>query len=196
MRSNRRIGIVIVSIVCLVTGLSIYWTWYRPVPRAISSQGTIRAYHEAQDFPFIMSLFDNNWFWLVAQSRDEYDPTFDFKHLTWNQNPYNFGKLQVRMYYVANQPIGFIAYYKKNFYEGHIWYICVEKEYRNQGYAKELLHYAIQDLLNQGCQIVTLLTRLINEHARKAYTRLGFIESSRDDTFIYYALRKNGYTRN
>jgi|GEM_PF-471975 len=190
----RRIGILVIATVCFAIGFGIYWHWYKkPLSVQTSTNPNIRVYEESRDWPFILDMFDKNWFWLVAQTREEYDPNFDFKHLTWSTNPYNFGKLNVRVYYADNEPAGFIAYYKKNFYEGHVWYIAVKEEYRKKGYAKQLLKYAIQDLFNQGCQIVTLLTRLINTPARTTYTHLGFAETRHDDTFIYYALRKKDY---
>lgn len=196
IKLQRRIGIIVLVAASLAIAFGMYWYKKPTVSQQISSATDIRVYEESRDLPFILDMFDKNWFWLVAQTREEYDPNFDFKHLTWSANPYNFGKLQVRVYYADNQPAGFIAYYKKNFYEGHVWYIAVKEEYRKKGYAKQLLQYAIQDLFNQGCQIVTLLTRLINTPARTTYTRLGFVETRHDDTFIYYALRKKEYPKN
>lgn len=190
MKLARRLGIIIIVAASLAIGFGIYW-YQKPVLTQITANHNIRVYDQSRDLPFILDMFDKNWFWLVAQTREEYDPQFDFKHLTWSANPYNFGKLNVRMYYADDQPAGFIAYYKKNFYEGHVWYIAVKEEYRKKGYAKQLLQYAIQDLFNQGCQIVTLLTRLINTPARTTYTHMGFVETHHDDTFIYYVLRKN-----
>ncbi len=140
-----------------------------------------------RDKQFIADQFDADWYWLTAQSRTETDPVKQFQlHAVSLRYPQTYGKLIIKMMYVKSQPVGFVAYYNKSFYEGVILFVDVNKEFRGKHYAEKLLRYAINDLFDHGVSIVRLITRPTNTSARALYERVGFKQYDIDDTFVHY----------
>lgn len=140
-----------------------------------------------RDSDFIKKLFHDNWYWLVAS--DTYDVDYMLFNKASSKSPEHVGNLTIKTLYDDNDPLGFIAYYKKSFYLGFILFVSVDAEYRSRGYAKYMMQQALNDLRCHNVLRVRLVTRVENYAAQKVYTSLGFKEESRDDTFVHYQLR-------
>jgi len=183
IRKSKFFNFIFVLTICsaLLAALVYYFSIER---------GPIYAFDSARDTKPILELFDKNWYWLVASSREEYCPKFTLKHKTPDKDPRNFGKLIIKVIHEDELLAGFSAYYKKNFYEGFLLFLAVDKKFRGKGYGEKLARYAINDLFNRGCLVIKLVTRTDNLRAIKLYNKIGFTETSRDDTFVYFEIRK------
>ncbi len=80
------------------------------------------------------------------------------KHRASSKNPEHVGNEIIKVMYKGNQPVGFITYHKKKFYEGAIHFIDVSKEFRSQGYGLKLLNYGVKDLITRGVAKIGLVT--------------------------------------
>lgn len=153
----------------------------------------IKTYDPARHREAVLDIFNQNWFWLVAKTKEEarhvgYSPEYKFDYLAPTDKTEDIGDLVVKVYEQEGKVAGFVAYYMKSFYKGVILFLAIDKEYRRKGYARELLVYAISDLKDRGATVIELLTRLKNERARALYEHFGFKETRRLDKFISYQL--------
>ncbi|OQA35947.1 MAG: TDP-fucosamine acetyltransferase [Candidatus Dependentiae bacterium ADurb.Bin331] len=147
----------------------------------------ILEFDEQRDTPFILDIFNNDWYWLVSEYSTEFSPQYMLHYRASSKAPENIGNLTIKTMYIKNEPVGFVAYYKKNFYEGYILFLALLKKFRSKGYAYQLLSQAIEDLKSRFVTKIRLVTRTINTPAIKLYTRAGFKETSRDDDgFVYF----------
>lgn len=69
--------------------------------------------------------------------------------------------------------VGYLNYWLI-FDRGEINKICIRKDYRRKGYAKELLDIAFKDFEENECLSVSLEVRVSNESAQKLYESYGF----------------------
>ncbi|MCK5632450.1 GNAT family N-acetyltransferase [bacterium] len=149
--------------------------------------GPIVSFVEERDTKEILDIFYNDWYWLFPGP--DYSPEFILKNKApgkeWYQARY-MGKLHIKVLRESGKVAGFTTFYKKNFYEGHIQFVAVAKDFRKKGYGQMLTEHAIKSLIDLGSKKITLLTRLNNTRARSIYERIGFKETRRDDGFIFY----------
>lgn len=169
------IGILLLGIIC--AGFGHYYYFQNNVLKIVD-------FNALRDTPFILERFQHDWYWLTA------DDSFSPQNMLESQSsskkyPHN-KDLFIKMAYKGNKPVGFVIYYQKRFYLGHIRFIDLDPEFRSQGWAAKLLDYAVKDLIKRGVTKITLLTRTNNYPAQKLYTRYGFKETRRDDNFVDY----------
>src|SRR6516225_3076325 len=144
-------------------------------------------FDEERDKPFILDIFKNDWYWLVSEYSTDFSPEYMLHYHASSKNPEHVGNLTIKTLYDNTNPIGFVAYYKKSFYDGFILFLAIRKEYKAKGYGKKLLQYAIDDLKSRFVNKIRLVTRVSNAAAIKLYTKSGFKETSRDgDGFVYF----------
>ena len=91
---------------------------------------------------------------------------------------------------VKNKIIGFVQYkfYKETLFDTNIGYIhnlAIDRQYRNQGFGKQLLSYAINCLKKIGANKIMLSVLNDNVKAMKFYTKYGFVASKP----LYYCTR-------
>lgn len=67
--------------------------------------------------------------------------------------------------------------------ESHILNICVDPEYRGQGYAKALLRQCIATVIVNGAKVMFLEVRESNHGAIALYESMGFVEIGRRDDY-------------
>ncbi len=58
--------------------------------------------------------------------------------------------------------------------ECHILNLCVAPDYQHQGFGRQLLVHALQEVSNEGAGIAYLEVRRSNQHALALYKKLGF----------------------
>ena len=139
----------------------------------------------------IVKLFDDNWYWLIADAtKDEYSPEFMLKNRSVDKKPENFGKLTIKVLRERDKFAGFVAYYKKSFYRGFLQFVGVDSAFRGKGYGEKLTRFAVNDLFSQGVGVVELLTRTDNVKARSLYKKIGFKEVWVDGGFVFYSIRR------
>lgn len=183
-------------ILALIFGLALVaGVIYYHLPPSARNQPTVVSYKESRDLSEILSIFKDDWYWLIA-SKPEYDQAF-IEFLLKNRTPSKetpqyYGSLEIKTLYQNNQFIGFTAYYMKNFYTGQLLFIALKPEFKGKGFARYLMEYAINALKSKGAKIINLLTRTTNEPAQKLYRRFGFKESYQEDGFVYFTLHLNG----
>jgi ribosomal protein S18 acetylase RimI-like enzyme len=168
---------------CLAVGSGGVWYYIHQSTQSVQ----LVEFEYNRDSDFIKKLFQDNWYWLVAS--DTYDVDYMLFNKASSKRSEDFGNLTIKTLYDNDEPLGFIAYYKKSFYVGFILFVSVGAEYRSRGYAKYMMQQALNDLRCQNVLRVRLVTRVENYAAQKVYTSLGFNEESRDDTFVHYQLR-------
>lgn len=144
----------------------------------------------SRDAESILKIFDKDWYWLVASSREEYSPDFMLKNRAYDKDPSHFGKLTIKVLRDNNKLAGFTAYFNKKIYEGFLLYVAVDSDFRGKGYGEKLTNYAVEDMFANGCNIVKLVTRTENIKARSLYKKLGFEEILVDGGYVYYTKYK------
>jgi len=150
----------------------------------------IHDFSPMRDTKPILNIFDKDWYWLVASSRQEYSPAFTLKYRTPDKDPKNFGKLIIKVLRDDDKFAGFSAYYKISFYEGKLLFVATDQAFRGKGYGEKLTRHAINDLFKRGCKVVKLVTRTNNIKARNLYKKIGFTETYVGEGFVYFAIHK------
>lgn len=154
--------------------------WY-----LIPAKEGIYDYKASYDREAVLHIFKNNMQWLVASH--DYSVEYMLDTHSSSKELKHKGNLTLKVYRLAdNKTVGFLAYHKKNFYEGKVLFVAVDEQFRGKGYARALLSYALDSLKKQGCTVVSLVTRVANERGRKLYTGMSFIQSWTDGYFIGY----------
>ncbi len=129
-----------------------------------------------RDHDYINSIFasDENWYWLVEGTREDFSPEEMMQTLSSSRYPGSPKNLIIKMLYADGNPIGFLAYYMKNFYMGKIRFVFVDPAQRGAGYGGQLVNYAVNDLKSRGATKIALVTRSTNLAAQKIYKKAGF----------------------
>lgn len=157
------------------------WYFYR----SPLSSGPIYEFNEQRDTQDILEVFERDRYWLLAS--EDYSPELMLAYRMPKMKDWRYvGKLHIKVLREHEQFIGFVAYYMKTVHEGLVLFISVNPAFRNQGYARKLLEYAVEDLKRIGARYVYLLTRTSNVQAIRLYDRVGFTEIFRDDGFVYF----------
>jgi len=160
-------------------------TFYYYLPYTNGSETNIRDYNETKDTQEILDLIAKDRYWLIAS--DDYSPEFMLKNRAPNvQEKEYYGKLNIKVLYQGDNFVGFVAYYLKNFFTGHLLFLAVKEEFRGKGFAKQLMDYALNDFKKQGASMVFLVTRTSNTKAQSVYKKTGFTETERDNEFVYF----------
>ena len=149
----------------------------------------IKDFDKQRDTEFVLDGFKRDMYWLVENP--EFSTDFMIENMSPNKDPQYFGKLNFKVLFENNKPVGFTTFYKVKFYEGKIQFIYVHPDFRNKGYAKQLVKYATNALFNMGVSIVKLDTRVNNAPAIKAYEKAGFKIVSDDGKFVSMQISKN-----
>jgi ribosomal protein S18 acetylase RimI-like enzyme len=146
-------------------------------------------FNKQRDTQFLIDSFDEEKYLLT--NNPDFSVQFMVDHMSPVQHydPTMFGKQQIKILFAKGQPVGFIAYYMKSFFEGKIHLLEVRKAHHGHGYATKLVQYAIADLQHQGAKVIKLDTRSNNIPARSLYTKLGFQLTDEDDGFVHFALK-------
>lgn len=148
----------------------------------------IKKFIKERDTQFILDWFEKDLYWLT--NNPDFSPQYMIDHMSPKKEPEYFGKQNIVMVYDKSMPVGFGAYYMKNFYEGMVHFVYIDKAYRGKGYSKLLTQYMIDQLIKMGAKSVKLYTRVNNIPARALYKKLGFKESEPDDQgFILLDMR-------
>ncbi len=147
-----------------------------------SNQG-MYDYDPSLDRSFIIDLFKKDLYWLISDySAKDYSVEYMLDNRSSSRE--HPGNLIIKTYRVHGQPIGFVAYYPKELFEGHILFLSVEKSHRSKGYARKMMNYAIQDLKDRGARVVRLITRTDNIHGQKLYKSMGFKQIWTDGAYV------------
>lgn len=144
----------------------------------------ISPYMPKRDRAFILDIFKNDWYWLVSEYSTDFSPEYMLDNRASSKNIEHKNNLSIHVYLEDKKPVGFIAFYKKNFYKGRILFLDIVPEYRRKNYAQKLLIFACNTLKNEGIRIVDLTTRVSNTKAQNVYKKVGFYELSRDEGFV------------
>jgi ribosomal protein S18 acetylase RimI-like enzyme len=107
-------------------------------------------------------------------------------HRSKSHDPQDFGKLRIKVLLVKNKPVGFVAYYMENFFQGKVLFLDIDHTQRRHRYGQKLLTGAMQALFAQGAKVVRLVTRTDNIPAQRLYSKNGFIEYQSTDKFVYF----------
>ena len=156
--------------------------------RSSNSDFQIKKFNKERDTQFILDWFEKDLYWLT--NNPDFSPQYMIDHMSPKKEPEYFGKQNIVMVYDKTIPVGFGAYYMKNFYEGYVHFVYIDREHRCKGYSKLLTQYMVDQLFKLGAKYVKLYTRVNNVPARSLYKKLGFKESEPDDQgFILLDMR-------
>src|SRR5438876_7809004 len=173
----RWIKITVLSVaIALGGGLSYYYFGSSKQSSCVPHSDLISDFDEARDFADVKALFVRDWQWLSVREYSEERLDFMIKGHSPNEyEPRYFGKMTIRVLREKDGAfVGFITYYMKNAYDGHILFLAVDPAFRGKRYAEKLLDYARADLKCMGAQFVTLVTYPNNASGIRLYTRYGF----------------------
>lgn len=145
----------------------------------------IQVFDAQRDMQSVLTLFERNRYWLTATPN--YDAEYTFTHQSPNKNPLNSGMLATEvMRSKQGEFIGFASYYMKSLSLGTVLFLAVEESFRGKRYAQILLEHSVQQLIARGATRIELVTRPSNISAQRVYSRVGFHETGRDETFVYF----------
>lgn len=139
----------------------------------------IRPYQPEKDFNTLVKIMNDNRFLLTE--RTGFYPEKILMNQAPTDEPEKKGLVKIDVIETDDTTAGFIAYYKKSREHGFIWLLAVGKEFRGRGLGEKLLAHALLNLKRQGATYATLATRLINKPALKLYTKMGFVETNRNE---------------
>lgn len=178
----------------LITGVSYYY--YKTFDKCElhyvpdSSDIEFRTFDKERDTKFILDAFNPiDYYWLVENPT--FSPKFMLEHISPNRDTKYFGKLNIKIGFKNNEPIGFTTYFMENYYKGKIQFVYITPKFRGKGYSHVITKHAIDDLFNKGAKLVWLQTRGTDIPARKAYTRLGFKQTEDDGKFVTFEMKKS-----
>lgn len=156
--------------------------WYTHLNQACNGMAL---YSPARDKARLLTLFKDNWYWLVPEgssfSAERFLDTGSKKARGESEDD-----SKIFVYCADNKAVGFVSYYKENFYRGRLRFIAIDKDYRGRGYSEKLMDFALQDMHKMGLRLVQLVTRTNNEPAKKLYERLNFHEFWHDDHYVRF----------
>ncbi|MGC2310279.1 MAG: GNAT family N-acetyltransferase [Candidatus Babeliaceae bacterium] len=180
--THQRKYFIATFLIFLTSVGGIYW-WHKTT----SCTNHIYSYEPDKDRAFILDLFQKDLYWLVSEYVTDFSAEYMLDNRASSRNPADRGNLLMYVYR-DSQPRGFVAYFKKKGYLPlyQLLFLVVPEEFRQKGYGKCLLKFALEDLKKKGCLRVELTTRVSNYPAQKTYLRLGFHETSRDEEFVHF----------
>ncbi len=154
-----------------------------------ATKGEILDFSYDRDHDYINSVFasDENWYWLVEGTREDFSPEEMMQTMSSARYPGSPKNLIIKMLYVDGKPVGFLAYYMKNFYLGKIRFVFVDPAERGAGYGAQLVNYAINDLKAHGATKIALITRSTNLAAQKIYKKAGFETEKSPEGFANFS---------
>jgi ribosomal protein S18 acetylase RimI-like enzyme len=177
------------------------WLIYLYWPASISDG--IHDYNAKRDRQAILDIFEKDWYWMVEGDHNSFSPAkmLDAKSpKEARYNPALRGQEKVKVLLVNGSVAGFISYYKRKAYLGHVHLINVLSAYRGHGYANKLMRVAIEDLFSDPTvSMIKLAVRKNNQTAIKLYKRLGFVETNGidgySDAITDFALTREAYIK-
>lgn len=148
-------------------------------------RGPIYEFNYERDAKPILEIFDKDWYWLVADSREHYSPELMLKYRAPKQNRMYEGRMQIKVLRnEQDQFVGFAAYYPKS---KDVWFfnfLAIKPEFRGKRYADKLMACALADMKARGAQEIALITRPSNKAAQSVYRRFKFQETFNDGEYI------------
>lgn len=154
--------------------------WY-----VATNRGPIYEFEYDRDAPGILNIFDTDWYWLVAESREYFSPEFMLKYRAPKQNRFLSGRMQIKVLRdPKDQLIGFAAYYPKTKDTWFFNFLAIKPEFRGKRYADKLMQYALDDMKAKGAKEVSLITRPSNKAAQSVYRRFKFKETFNDGSYV------------
>jgi ribosomal protein S18 acetylase RimI-like enzyme len=142
-----------------------------------------------RDIKDVLDTFDNNWYWLMPEPKEEYPAgyvNYVFKYRAPQANPLHHNTLKIKVLHVDKKFAGFVAYHMKARNVGWLLFLAVREEFRGKKYGEMLARYAIKQLIASGATQINLVTRVDNVPAQRIYMRLGFREILRDGEGLVY----------
>ena len=145
-------------------------------------------YDAATDRSFVIDLFKKDWYWLIS---DYSAKTYSVENMLdmKSSSEGHVGDLILKTYRVDGKPVGFVAYYPRELFEGYLLFLAVDKNQRAKGYARKMLHYVIDDFKKRGSTVIRLITRTDNEKGQRLYTSEGFKQIWTDGAYIKFEKR-------
>lgn len=181
---GKRAWVLLGLAAAIIAGCAAAFLWWG----VGAPQGAIQDYSEKRDKEMIVRAFQNDFYWLSA------NPDFDVIHMLTthspNKEPEYQGALNIKVLVDHGKPAAFVTYYKRSFYEGLLLFLYVSNDFRGKGYGQKLVRYTIDELFDQGCTLVRLVTRTTNTWARAIYKKMGFQEFERTDGFVDYLMTR------
>lgn len=165
---------IIVILVISTLSIGLYYS-----PEICSLWPRIETFNMQRDATSTANIIQKDVYWFFKKQPKE---SFSERNLL----PYLSKDFKFYVLRVQNKTVGFIVYKKIDPQTGNINLIGVRKDYRKHGYAEKLLSFACEDLFKDGCKKIKLFTRTSNTGAIKLYTKLGFIETERENGYVYF----------
>lgn len=175
-KSNTRSSIFI-GLIALTGITALFFSWY--------NQPFLTPYNAITDREEIIDLFEKERYWLTATPGYSVEHMLDTKSPS-EQQPSFKGALNLFTARINGVFAGFCAYYFKRKDLGQILFIAVDPIFRGKGYAKKMVQFCLHEIKQKGAPYAMILTRVDNIPAQKAYEGVGFTESYRDESFVYY----------
>jgi len=169
-----------IALIACITAAFVGWYAY------VTYGSHIVPYQAQRDRQAVLSIFEENWYWLTLLPPEEYSAAYRIDYKAPSPFPRDRQRLSIDVYRADEQTVGFIAYYVSRFYKGSILFLAVRQQYRKRGIARKLVEHAIKRLASRGVQVIELFTHINNEAAQRLYESIGFQRVWADDTFVTY----------
>lgn len=182
MFTSRAKKITIISaIAAIILGYGVY-------AYSMRNQPAIYDFDADRDSTQMLEMFDKDWHWLFASSREEFSVVHALKYLTPSQHDRrHFGTLKIKVLRTRDRVLGFVSYFMSNPTKGQLLWLDVREETRGKGYGYLLAQLAVDQLIAMGAQTIFLWTRVSNEIGQKIYKKLGFkVMHTTPDGYVYF----------
>tara|TARA_Y100000588_G_C14254452_1_gene924833 strand:+ start:665 stop:1237 length:573 start_codon:yes stop_codon:yes gene_type:complete len=147
-----------------------------------------------RDFSAIENLFHkgDNWYWMISDYSRKVGFSLEFmlKNKTSSQH-LKLHDLITKVLYVEGKLAGFIGYYPKSPYTWQFLFLLVDQDFRGKGFAKQLLKYAVDDMVHRGAIKIDLVTRVDNARSQGLYQKFGFKKTGETEEHVLMAWRKD-----
>ncbi len=138
-----------------------------------------------RDGKAIIESFERDWEWLIPGDRDSFSPELMLAYRAPQQNPLYAGRMNIKVMRDGDKLIGFVTWYMKDVHTGFLNFVDVNPEYRGKGYAEKLVKNAMDAMIADGAQKLTMVTWPYNTRARGVYDRLGWHVVKTDNQVHY-----------
>lgn len=184
MRFWQYIVAALVVCACVAFGLTFYYK---------GDSDTIRNFNFEKDFKQVETLFHkgDNWYWMISDYSRKvgYDLDFALRYQSSSLEEKRHD-LITKVLEVEDKVAGFMAYYPKSPYTWQFLFLLVDQDFRGKGIAKQLLSYAVEDMLRLGAIKIDLVTRVDNARAQGLYQNFGFKQGITTEEHVYMSWHK------
>lgn len=186
MRQWKNFIVVVLIIALAFSGVALVYKKSKP--------SRIRDFVFEKDAAAVETLMHkgDNWYWMINDYSINHGYSVDhmlrYRSSSQHEKLYN---LVIKVVEINQKVAGLLIYHPNSVYTWQLLFVLVDQDYRRQGIAKEMVRYAIDDMVRRGAVKIDLVTRPVNIKAKALYPQMGFKQINEDKDFAYFVWYKS-----